>query len=377
MKKQLFIYFISLFIFSGCFFGVLFYYDPLKIWHINEKYSKYLQNNMRQQATGIINNYEFDSIILGTSMLENTSAKEAGEKLGGKFMNISLSGSNFYERSFVLEYALRKKEIKKIIYSLDEYFLNFDTTNNGIEKYIYDTNKFNDIKIYLNDKYLKCLLKPKNKEKCMGRIANFDRPNEWSSDKSHSNRFGGLQNWFKAKNNDQIKNAFSIIVSNTKKIEKGEISKDNNISEKIKFTNEYLDKYLINFVKKHPNSKFILIVPPYSRAKNAIDAQYDKPIHNRIYEGIKYLTQNSAKYPNLKIYAWGDMEFPDDIANYKDLIHYAPWINSKMLEWISKDEGLLTTQNLDAYWNKFSEKSINYDVISIGKRIEKYLKENK
>ena len=77
---------------------------------------------MRQQAAGIINNYEFDSIILGTSMLENTSAKEAGEKLGGKFMNISLSGSNFYERSFVLEYALRKKEIKKIIYSLDEYF---------------------------------------------------------------------------------------------------------------------------------------------------------------------------------------------------------------------------------------------------------------
>jgi hypothetical protein len=50
---------------------------------------------MRQQAAGIINNYEFDSIILGTSMLENTSAKEAGEKLGGKFMNISLSGSNF------------------------------------------------------------------------------------------------------------------------------------------------------------------------------------------------------------------------------------------------------------------------------------------
>ena len=63
-------------------------------------------------------------------------------------------------------------------------------------------------------------------------MQNFDRPNEWSSDKSHSNRFGGLQNWFKAKNNDQIKNAFSIIVSNTNKIEKGEISKDNNISEK-------------------------------------------------------------------------------------------------------------------------------------------------
>ena len=51
--------------------------------------------NMRQQAAGIINNYEFDSIILGTSMLENTSAKEADEKLGSKFMNISLSGSNF------------------------------------------------------------------------------------------------------------------------------------------------------------------------------------------------------------------------------------------------------------------------------------------
>lgn len=89
----------------------------------------------------------------------------------------------------------------------------------------------------------------------------------WGSNKSYSNRFGGLQNWFKAKNNNQIKNAFSIIVSKTKKIEKGEISKDNNISEKIKFTNEYLDKYLINFVKKYPNSEFILIVPPILKSR--------------------------------------------------------------------------------------------------------------
>lgn len=65
---------------------------------------------MRQQAAGIINNYDFDSAILGTSMLVNTSAKEANEILGGRFFNISMQASNFYERSFVLQYAIDKKK---------------------------------------------------------------------------------------------------------------------------------------------------------------------------------------------------------------------------------------------------------------------------
>ena len=40
---------------------------------------------MRLQAAGVINNFDFDSVVFGSSMLENTSAKEASKKLGGNF----------------------------------------------------------------------------------------------------------------------------------------------------------------------------------------------------------------------------------------------------------------------------------------------------
>lgn len=81
---------IGIFIFTA---AVMIYIDPLKIYHINQEFSKKLYTNMRVQAAGIINNYDFNGLILGTSMLENTSAKEAAKYLTQKkelkFFNLS------------------------------------------------------------------------------------------------------------------------------------------------------------------------------------------------------------------------------------------------------------------------------------------------
>lgn len=57
---------IGIFIFIA---AVMIYIDSLKIYHINQEFSKKLYTNMRVQAAGIINNYDFNGLILGTSML--------------------------------------------------------------------------------------------------------------------------------------------------------------------------------------------------------------------------------------------------------------------------------------------------------------------
>ncbi|MBL0703247.1 MAG: hypothetical protein JJV95_04620, partial [Sulfurospirillum sp.] len=197
-KSLVITFFVTSSILALLFFGVLFVYDPLKIFHKPWKYKTYLQGNMRQQAAGIINNWEYDSLILGTSMLETTSSKEASQKLGGKFINISLSGSDYFERAIVLNYALKKRDIKKVLYSLD----NVGSTGLGkgtkthTWNYLYDDNPFNDFNAYINNKYLKCLFSTSNKSICMGRKSDFDRPNTWHKTENHSVRFGGLDNWF-------------------------------------------------------------------------------------------------------------------------------------------------------------------------------------
>ena len=377
-KKIVFTFIITSVILAGIFFAVLFIYDPLKIFHKPWKYKEYLQWDMRQQAAGIINNWDYDSIILGTSILECTSSREASENLGGNFINISLSGSYFFERAIVLNYILKKKPIKKVIYSLDSVGLVATGKSDGTFKidnwaYLYDNNPINDFHAYINDKYIECIFSLSSKSKCMGRKADFDRPNTWHTLQDQSIRFGGLDNWFKSKENIQIKQAFNKILNTIKKIKQGKIIKNKNLEANLEKSKRYIDKNLINYIAKYPNTEFILILPPYSRVKFALDAQYNQKLFERYKASIKYLVAKSNEFLNLKIYGWGNHSFVDDIANYKDPQHFEYKINSWMLGAIQRNEGLLTSSNINEYLDIFSDKALNYDLFELGDKINHYL----
>ncbi|MGJ0366215.1 hypothetical protein [Aliarcobacter cryaerophilus] len=381
-KKSIKIYFFVIIIIPSLLFSYIYYYDPMQIFHKSYiQQELHLHGNMRQQAAGIINNFEFDSIIIGTSMLENTSSFEASKLLGGNFVNISLSGSDFYERNFVLSHALKNKDIKYVIYSIDvdSYNLRKGHRRYPTETfdYLYDKNPFNDFKAYWNKKFFKCFLTFSTKPNCIGNKKTLEYPNVWFTSKTHSDRFGGLDNWFKAKNNSQIKGAFSSIVSTSEKIKKGEKIPLDDIEENNKKHEDYLNEYLLDNVKKYKNTKFIFVFPPYSRMLYAQWKQYNQPnyeIHKAI---IKYLVQQSVLYKNLEIYGYEDKEFLDDIANYKDLSHYHQWINSMMLQSFKNKTELLTIQNVDNYIKVAEDKAQNYNIFEISDKIEEYLKNNK
>ncbi|MCH5337055.1 MAG: hypothetical protein J1D99_06555, partial [Campylobacter sp.] len=81
---------------------LLYIYDPLMLYHKPYFNRPLTFKNMRVQDKFLIDNYDFDSIIIGSSMLQNTSAKEAGDKLGFKWMNLSDSDLGFNERIVIL-----------------------------------------------------------------------------------------------------------------------------------------------------------------------------------------------------------------------------------------------------------------------------------
>ncbi|WP_300881537.1 hypothetical protein, partial [uncultured Desulfovibrio sp.] len=149
-------YFIFIFICIICIFlsilSILYITDPLQLFHKSFFHKDKMYYSMREQAAGIINSFEFDSVILGTSMLENTSAREASQKIGGIFVNISLAGSSFYERAIVLKKVLQKN-ISHVIYSLDSVYLGCIKENPSRPTknwaFLYDDNPLNDYKFYL------------------------------------------------------------------------------------------------------------------------------------------------------------------------------------------------------------------------------------
>ncbi len=355
---------ISLSILLGLYIG-----DPLQLIHTHSS-KKGFVSSARHQVLRIINQYSFDSIILGTSMLENTSADESSKILGGKFMNISLSGSDFNTRSIILNYTLKHKKIKKVLYSLDDnglfQFQKKDTSNFD---FLYDDDKVNDIRVYVSFKYLKCSM---FNSYCLSN-RDIDRPFAWYKNIEHSKRFGGLDNWFKAKNNGQIKSAFNSILASIEQIKLNNQNIDVNLQDNILKSKKYLDDTILKYVSTYSDTEFILIIPPYSRMKYAIDAQYNISNFEEYKASIRYLVNKSNKYSNLKIYGWGNHSFIDDIANYKDLHHYEYKINSWMLGAISRKAGLLTTDNIEPYLDVFTEKALNYNLIELGNRISNYL----
>ncbi len=380
-KKVVLSYLIVAFLLGAIFFGILVYYDPLKLFHDFGKYKNYIHHNMRLQAAGIIRHKEFDSIILGTSMLENTSAEEASDLLDGDFVNLSLEGSSFFERQIVLRYALKKRYIRKVIYSLDDLGttdkVKYERYALSNWDYLYDSNPFNDFKAYLNDKYIHCLFSLHSKKQCMGREISLDRPNAWYMVPAFAVRYGGLEHWYQARHSGQVRDTLQQIIDAAKGIEDGQVEADRNLKEDLLKSYQYLDETLVDIVKAYPDTEFIFVVPPYSRIKYAIWAQYQKQ-RFELYKGsLKYLVTQSQKYTNMKIYAWGMEDFLDDIAYYKDLGHYEYKINSWMLKAIQCNEGLLTMQNIDVYLTEITRRALDYGLVPLAKKIEHDLRSMK
>ena len=88
---------------------VIYVSDPYMLFHKHWFHHNKINYNMRIQDYGLVKYGKFDGIILGTSMLENTSAAEAGSKLNVNFANLSISGSSYFERFKVLNTALKSR----------------------------------------------------------------------------------------------------------------------------------------------------------------------------------------------------------------------------------------------------------------------------
>ncbi|WP_086290576.1 hypothetical protein [Campylobacter devanensis] len=353
--------------------SLIYIYDPFQIFHKPYFREATFFADMRKQALGIIKHYKFDSYIIGTSMLENTDSKEATSKLNsdGRWINISLSGSTFNQRAMVLDYIFQNQNPKHIIYSLDGYYMvnmvNILSNSTLDWDFLYDNNLYNDIKLYINSKFMICALQFSDDERCVGNIDDIYQITNW--DRGHKKIFGGFDNWIKHKNNNQVNQTLIDIKNgNIKNIEKEDIG---DISPQ----QDYLHKYLIRFFRDYPDTKFSIIIPTYSRLfyrmQNIKRAYSDNSKYFYTWaKSLKYFITQSSSYKNVKVYGFDDLDYADDIANYKDLAHYNKDLNSFQLDAIKNQTNILTPQNIDKYLATVEQKIKSYDIKPFIKALE-------
>ena len=344
--------------------ALLWLYDPLQVWH--KPYFRDISffRDIRIQAKGIIKNYDFDSFILGTSMMENTLSKEAEQKLGGKWTNISIGGFRFNERAIILKYMLTHTKPKNIIYSLDGYWVANRTNDTKNFAFLYDDNELNDFKIYLNEKFVLCAIRFSKSSYCVGSkdLDNFISW-LWIKDNGNNARFGGMQKWLENRENEQITNTIkelSNMVEPTPYNPKP-------FSNSIKTHQKYITNNLLIFARQNPNTQFSIIIPTYSRLFYRLN---DK-IYPQAKVILKWLANETANLPNMKIYAFDDLNYADEIANYKDLTHYNVDMNSMQIDAIANGTHILTPENIDEYLQTMENKIKAYDLAPLIQEIKK------
>lgn len=374
-------YFIFIFICIICMFlsilSILYITDPLQLFHKSFFHKDRMYYSMREQAAGIINSFEFDSVILGTSVLENTSAREASQKIGGIFVNISLPGSSFYERAIVLKKVLQK-DISHVIYSLDSVYLGCMKESQDFPvknwAFLYDENPFNDYRLYLTRQFIKNIFSPDANL----RKVDTDRPNAWFSEPYHSSRFGGLAKWVQQIENPQVKNfLLHELPASAKRSHKNLEKPESYIREKEAALRDYLDSYVIDIIAQHPKTNFYLIFPPYYRyvyANMAQNAQHKFHLHQY---AVRYLVSKESLMQNIHIYGFEDQSFVDDISNYKDTIHFHHKLNSYFLDAIASNTHILAAHNLEQYLASCKNLALQFNISQLNDEVQSLLRKQK
>lgn len=139
----------------GLFAAITFYIDPLFHYHVPLESFAYPIIDERYQNDGITRNFEYDSIITGTSMVENFKTTEADRIFDANFIKVPFAGARYKEINDNLERAYHVgKDIKFVIRCLDYSRLVEDKNayREGTDYpwYLYNDNLFDDVNYVLN-----------------------------------------------------------------------------------------------------------------------------------------------------------------------------------------------------------------------------------
>lgn len=309
------------------------YHKPfIDIEFINEIY----------QNAGIAKNFDYNTIITGSSMTENFKISWfENENQNEKVIKVPYSGgySENYDKLFKI--AFETHEIKKVYFGLDNFYVfipEADETRTDFPEYLYDKNILNDIQYLLNKDVLL--------ENTIPNIKNYFQHKTIDEDLAY--------NW----------NANFIF------------GKEEMLNEYIrplkpqKLPNDYyMTNYegnlnnITKYIEQYPNTEFTIFFPPYS----IIDWDIQQGNLEARITVIKRAIEDLLKYENVQLFYFQNVEeIITNLDNYKDYSHYNEDINYYMFECMCKTgKHKINKENYLDEIKKMYNIVINYDYEAI------------
>ncbi len=321
-------------------FAVIMYVlDPLLQYRSEGKILSYYEYSELYSSPGIAQHYSYDTVFVGTSMIENTNMDEADELLNCKAVRLPYSGGTAHNMKYILDVCFdSRNDIKNVYWELDEFqlFSRSDEFRYPLPEYLYRNDVKKDLSYLLNlDVFYHYAVKD-----ILGTLKGIKQPAE-----RRGNTFSG----------DFSKSA--VIES----YDRPEIvSEGPDTALRSRRIEQNLNENIIPLIEMNPDTEFVFYFAPFSIL------YWDREVRSGTFENtmdlIEHVIGELLNYENVQVYFYhNETEIITDLDNYKDYSHYGPWINSLLTQKMADKDGLLNLDNYKLIIRSFRKYIENYD----------------
>jgi hypothetical protein len=93
--------------------------DPLQFYRQATFYPPRYSTNQRYQNPALARTLDFDTVVLGTSHLENARPSVIARTLGGRALKLAVAGSVIHEQSLLAGLALERGTVRRVVWGID------------------------------------------------------------------------------------------------------------------------------------------------------------------------------------------------------------------------------------------------------------------
>ncbi len=310
--------------------------DPFFVYHAPLKRGYYIIDNQLEQNPGIAKHFEYDSIMLGSSMTTNFDTDMFDELLGSDMIKLSYNAAHPHDISKIMQVITEEEKALNYVFlciDIKDYMYEPGTLSYPYPEHLYDNNVFNDLEYLLNkDVLLDYVVIPYLKKT---KIKENEIYWHWQ------NMIYGRE-W---------------VLGNYSVPEQSYLPCTQYTIENLQ---ENLESYIIPYIEATPDTKWIVFFPPYSMlywnnslAANEVDIKLD---------GMEFITDYLMAYDNVEVFYFQDCEeWICDLNNYTDTTHYSKEVTDAMTVRLCTGEGCVTKDDYQERLKKFGRFVKNYD----------------
>lgn len=306
---------------------VVWFFDPFYQYHQPFFNRVAVLNDSNNQLPGTIRNFDYDSVLVGSSVVENCDTSFLDGAYGCQTLKVIKRAGSTADLLYYMDMVHEEMEPKNVFYCLDIWAFMFsaEVTMYGedVPGYLHTESVWDDATYVLNKEIL------------------FEKiPAMLAYEKKEKNTGGKAYDWSEGKN-------FCAAQAMTAYNRPEEYLKPVDFSREIDTIQTNITM-LVEEVKAHPNTTYRFFIPTASLLW--WDCARANGILEEYYYVLEELMLALTALPNAELYdfqVWQDIAC--DLDYYMDMVHYSPEINARMLEAMVQGEERVTKETVEQY----------------------------